>query len=64
MKLLERMAEDEKLEQMSAQKRRMKMLQLKRDVEEMMTDRRQRRAEEMQLLIKLQEQEDEEMAKR
>lgn len=58
------MAEDEKLEQMSAQKRRMKMLQLKRDVEEMMTDRRQRRAEEMQLLIKLQEQEDEEMAKR
>lgn len=58
------MAEDEKLEQMSAQKRRMKMLQLKRDVEEMMTDRRQRRAEEMQLLIKLQQQEDEEMAKR
>jgi len=58
------MAEDEKLEQMSAQKRRMKMLQLKRDVEEMMTDRRQRRAEEMQLFIKLQEQENEEMAKR
>lgn len=55
------LAEDEKLEQMSAQKQRMKMLQLRRDVEQMMADRRQKRAEEMQLMIKLKEQEEQEM---
>lgn len=54
------MAEDERLEQLSAQKKRMKMLQLRREVEEMMTERRQKRAEEMQLLMKLQEEEEKE----
>ncbi|XP_050306031.1 meiosis-specific nuclear structural protein 1-like [Anthonomus grandis grandis] len=62
--LLNKLAEDEKIEQMSAQKRRMKMLQLRRDVEQMMTDRRQKRAEEMQLMIRLQEQEEKEMEDR
>lgn len=49
---------------MSAQKKRMKMLQLRRDVEQMMIDRRQKRAEEMQCLIKLKEQEDQQMENR
>jgi len=62
--LLEKMAEDERLEQMSAQKKRMRMLQLRRDVEQMMIDRRQKRAEDMQLLIKLKEQDDKEIEDR
>lgn len=49
---------------MSQQKKRMKMLQLRREVEQMMLDRRQKHAEEMQLAIKLDEQEAEEMEKR
>lgn len=61
---MEKIAEDEKIEQMSAQKKRMKMLQLRRDVEQMMIDRRQKRAEEMQCLIKLKEQEDQQMENR
>lgn len=36
------------------------MLQLRRDVEQIMNDRRQRRAEELQLLTKLHEQEQKE----
>ncbi|ERL94884.1 hypothetical protein D910_12157 [Dendroctonus ponderosae] len=62
--LLDKLAEDEKLEQMSAQKKRMKMLQLRRDIEQMMIDRRQQRAEEMQRLIRLKEQEDQQMKNR
>ncbi|XP_018580370.1 meiosis-specific nuclear structural protein 1-like [Anoplophora glabripennis] len=62
--MLAKLAEDAKLEQMSQQKRRMRMLQLRRDVEQMMIDRRQKYAEEMQLSIKLKEQEDHEMEKR
>lgn len=62
--LLAKLAEDQRLEQMSDQKKRMKMLQLRRDVEQMMVDRRQKKAEEMQLMIKLKEQEDKEMEDR
>ncbi|GJQ85766.1 hypothetical protein Trydic_g20328 [Trypoxylus dichotomus] len=55
--VLAKLMEDQKLEQMSAQKKRMKMLQLKRDVEDMMKERRQRIAEEMQEKIRLIEEE-------
>lgn len=63
-KLIAKLAEDERLEQLSTQKRRLKMLQLRKDVEEMMKDRRRRRAEEMQELMKLMEQEQKEQAER
>nr|CAI5864701.1 unnamed protein product [Callosobruchus analis] len=53
--LLEKLAEDAKLDQLSDQKRRMKMLQLRRDTERMMIERRQKHAEEMQLLMKIEE---------
>ncbi|KAI4460241.1 meiosis-specific nuclear structural protein 1 [Holotrichia oblita] len=62
--LLAKLIEDEKLEQMSEQRKRMKMLQLKRDVEDMMTQRRQRQAEEMQEKIRLDEEEKKEAVKR
>lgn len=42
----------------------MKMLQLRRDIEDMMIERRQKRAEEMQLLQKLEEQEKQETERR
>lgn len=58
------MSEQAKLEQLSEQKRRMKMLQLRRDIEQMMTERRQKHAEEMQRLMKLEEQEKEEAEQR
>lgn len=51
------LAEQAKLDQLSDQKRRMKMLQLRRDIEQMMIERRRKRAEAMQLLHKLEEQE-------
>ncbi|KAJ8921789.1 hypothetical protein NQ315_008415 [Exocentrus adspersus] len=62
--ILAKLAEDEKLEQLSDQKKRMKMLQLRKDVEQMILERRQKRAEEMQLLIKIKEEEEDEMKKR
>nr|XP_023027239.1 meiosis-specific nuclear structural protein 1-like [Leptinotarsa decemlineata] len=62
--MLEKLAEDEKLEQLSAQRKRMRMLQLRRDVEQMMIERRQKHAEELQLLINLEEQAHMEMEER
>lgn len=61
---MQELAEQAKLDQLSEQKRRMKMLQLRRDIEQMMTERRQKRAEEMQLLLKLEEQEKQEAEQR
>jgi hypothetical protein len=58
------MAEDQRLEQLSNQKRRMKMLECRREVERMMAERRQRHAEEMQLLMKLKEQDEMEAEER
>ncbi|XP_030760355.1 meiosis-specific nuclear structural protein 1 [Sitophilus oryzae] len=62
--ILAKLAEDHKLEQMSEQKRRMKMLQLRRDVEDTMNERRQRRAEELELINKIREQEQKELEDR
>lgn len=61
---MKELAEQAKLDQLSDQRRRMKMLQLRRDIEQMMTERRQKRAEEMQLLQKLEEQEKQEAERR
>ncbi|XP_056649223.1 meiosis-specific nuclear structural protein 1-like [Diorhabda sublineata] len=55
--LLTKLAEDAKLEQVSDQKRRLKMLQFKRDIEQMMKERRQKYAEEFQLLIEIEKDE-------
>lgn len=55
--MIARAAEDERLEQLSAQKKRLKMLQLRKDVEEAIQERRRKRAEEMQLITKLLEEE-------
>uniref|UniRef100_A0A6P7GG54 Meiosis-specific nuclear structural protein 1 n=1 Tax=Diabrotica virgifera virgifera TaxID=50390 RepID=A0A6P7GG54_DIAVI len=51
--LVAKLAEDSRLEQLSLQKRRMKMLQLRKDVEEMLRERRQKQAEEFQMLIEV-----------
>lgn len=59
-----KIAEDDRLEQLSAQKKRLKMLQLRKDVEQMMTERRQKRAEEMQRLMRLLEEEEKEQMER
>ncbi|CAH1968702.1 unnamed protein product [Acanthoscelides obtectus] len=59
--LLEKLAEDARLDQLSDQKRRMKMLQLRRDTEQMMIERRQKQAEEMQLLMKIEEEAQQEL---
>lgn len=64
LQLMQELAEQAKLDQLSEQKRRMKMLQLRRDIEQTMTERRQKRAEEMQLLLKLEEQEKQEAEQR
>lgn len=53
---MKELAQQAKLEQLSEQKKRMKMIQLRRDTEQMMIERRQKYAEEMQLLMKLEEQ--------
>lgn len=58
------MSRQAKLEQLSEQKRRMKTLQFRRDIENMMMERRQKHAEEMQLLLKLEEQEKQESEER
>lgn len=58
------MAKQNKLDQLSDQKRRMKMLQLRRDVEDMMNDRRQKYAENMQLQKRLEEEEEKELEER
>lgn len=47
------MAEDERVEQLSVQKKRLKMLQLRKEVEATIQERRRKRAEEMQLIAKL-----------
>lgn len=59
-----KMAEDQRLEQLSAHKKRLKMMQLKKDIEEMITVRRQKRAEEMTNLVKLREKEQLELNER
>lgn len=41
------------MEQLSTQKKRLKMLQLRKEVEQTIQERRQKRAEEMQLIAKL-----------
>lgn len=41
------------MEQLSVQKKRLKMLQLRKEVEETIQERRRKRAEEMQLIAKL-----------
>lgn len=48
--------EDQKIEQMTAEKRRRKMMELRRDMEEHMQERRAKRAEELRQLLYLQEQ--------
>lgn len=50
--------EDERIDRLTAEKKRIKMLQLRKDIEEMMAARRQKHAEEMQTLKKLKELED------
>lgn len=51
--MIAKVAEDERLEQLTAQKKRIKMLQLRKEVEQAIQERRQKRAEEMQLITKL-----------
>ncbi|KAF5297488.1 hypothetical protein FQA39_LY12082 [Lamprigera yunnana] len=55
--LVAQLAEDERLEQLSNEKKRQKLLQLRKDVEKMMQDRRQLYADNMQLNITLYEME-------
>ncbi|XP_018327634.1 meiosis-specific nuclear structural protein 1-like [Agrilus planipennis] len=55
--MAEKMAEDERLELMTAERKKRRMIEIKHEVEEMIKQRRQKRAEEIQLLIKLQEEE-------
>ncbi|KAJ8979961.1 hypothetical protein NQ317_006406 [Molorchus minor] len=62
--MLAKLAEDNRVELLSDQKKRMKLLQLRRDVEQMIIDRRQQYAEERQLLMKLKEEEEYEMEQR
>lgn len=62
--LIAKLAEDERVEQLSAQKKRLKMLQLRKDVEQTMIERRQKRAEEMQRIMRLLEEEEKEKIER
>ena len=62
--LLAKMAEYKRLELLSNEKRRLKMIECRKEVEKMMIERRQRHAEEMQLLLKLKEQEEMEAEER
>lgn len=45
--MMAKFAEDDRIEQMNAQKRRMKQLEHKREVEKLMEDRRRRRQADM-----------------
>ncbi|CAH0559184.1 unnamed protein product [Brassicogethes aeneus] len=56
--MLEKHMEESKLEQLSDQKRRLKAIQIRKDVEQMMFDKRQKRAEDLQIQKLLREQEE------
>lgn len=51
LQLMDKFAEENRLEQLNEQKRRRKMLEYKREVDRMLEERRIRRAEEMKLLM-------------
>lgn len=57
VQMLEKMENDEKLEQMSASNRRRKMMQLRRDIEDEIKSRRARRAVELKELLRMEEEE-------
>jgi uncharacterized membrane protein len=59
-KLLKEYAESERLEQLAAEKRRLKILEYRKTVNDMLEERRQRRAEELQYLMCLHDLEEEE----
>ncbi|KAK9884626.1 hypothetical protein WA026_007466 [Henosepilachna vigintioctopunctata] len=56
--------EGEKLEIMTAEKQRIKKVQLRKDLQELMAERRRKHAENMQIMQRLHEQEMEELAER
>jgi hypothetical protein len=57
-------AESERLEQLTAEKRRLKILEYRQTVNDMLEERQQRRAEELQYLLRMHELElEEEMAR-
>lgn len=62
--MLEKIVADEKIEQMSTDKRRRKMIELRKDIEVHMQERRAKRAEELRTFLYLQEQEKVEEEKR
>lgn len=53
--LLEKFAEDQRLEQLTAEKRKMKMLEYKTELQKLLEERHKRRLEEMHELIALEE---------
>jgi len=53
LKLLKEYAESERLEQLTAEKRRLKILEYRQTVNDMLEERRQHRAEELQYLMGL-----------
>lgn len=56
--------EDMKLEMMSAEKRRIRKMQLRKDLQDLIGERRRKHAENMQILLKLHDQELAELAER
>uniref|UniRef100_A0A1B6CBQ1 Meiosis-specific nuclear structural protein 1 n=1 Tax=Clastoptera arizonana TaxID=38151 RepID=A0A1B6CBQ1_9HEMI len=63
-KLLEKFAEDQRLDQMTAERRKMKMLQYKEELTTLLEERHKKRLEEMHELMALEEAEKKEEAKR
>lgn len=55
--MLNKILEDKKLDQLSAEKRRRKIIEYRRSVEEIIQDRRIKHAEELKHLLYMQEQE-------
>lgn len=64
IQLWKKIEEDERLELLSNENKRRKMMQLRRDVEDMCKERRQRRAAEVQQQIRMLEEERKEEVKR
>lgn len=62
--LVAQAAENEKLEQFTKEKRRLRMMELRRDIEETMKSMRLKKAMEMQLMMKDQELSNEQAEKR
>lgn len=56
--------EDKKLELMSSEKRRIRKMQLRKDLQDLIAERRRKHAENMQIMLKLHDQELEELAER